>query len=166
MIIALVVLTVVLILLLVASRIAGRRVEREVADSHPIRLASLYDKMEQRAQRSEALYQSIVDTALDSIIVIDEIGTVHAYNRAAEHMFGYAADEVLGHNVSMLMAEPYGSNHDRYLKTYRETGVRKIIGIGREVHGKTRQGAIIAVDLMVTEWMSGNERRFTGILRD
>ena len=87
-----------------------------------------------RATRhAEARYRSIVDTAVDAMVVIDEAGTVQSFNKAAEQIFGYAADEVLGRNVRVLMPEPDHSGHDGYLAHYRQTGERRIIGIGREV---------------------------------
>lgn len=128
--------------------------------------SSLYAMMEQQQHTSTAQYRSIVDTASDAIIAIDEMGIVQAFNQAATHIFHYNADEVIGKNVSMLMAEPFHSDHDHYLRQYRETGERRIIGHGREVQGQTKEGAIITIELAVAEWFADGERRFTGILRD
>lgn len=128
--------------------------------------SSLYAMMEQQQHTSVAQYRSIVDTASDAIIAIDEMGIVQAFNQAATHIFHYNADEVIGQNIAMLMAEPFRSQHDGYLERYRETGERRIIGHGREVEGRTKEGTSITIELAVAEWFADGERRFTGILRD
>jgi PAS domain S-box-containing protein len=128
--------------------------------------AQLFDMMQQQQQRSDAQYQAIVDTAVDAIIVIDAKGGVQSFNRSAETIFGYMPEEVIGQNVAMLMAEPYRSNHDQYLTNYLTTGQKSIIGIGREVVGKHKNGENIMIDLAVAEWWNGDERMFTGVLRD
>ncbi|MGA0601798.1 sensor histidine kinase [Caulobacter sp. KR2-114] len=114
----------------------------------------------------EARYRAIVDTAVDAIAVIDEDGCLTAFNPAAERLFGYAADEVLGRNVLMLMPEPHHTAHDGYLARYRETGERRIIGIGRQVEGLRKDGATFPLELSVAEWRAGGRRFFTGIMRD
>ena len=115
---------------------------------------------------SEARYRAIVDTAVDAIIVIDELGTLNAFNPAAEGLFGYSAHEVLGRNIKMLMPEPDHSGHDGYLSRYRDTGERRIIGIGREVEGLRKDGVKVPLELSVAEWHSGETRYFTGVMRD
>ncbi len=87
-------------------------------------------------------------------------------NPAAERIFGYSADEVIGHNVSMLMPEPYHSEHDGYLERYRRTGERRIIGIGREVRGRRKDGTEFPMDLAVSATNVGKRRIFTGLVRD
>src|SRR5690242_8574861 len=82
-----------------------------------------------------ALLRSILETVPDAMVVIDELGTVQFFSTAAERLFGYAADEVRGRNVRMLMPSPYREQHDGYLARYRSTGERRIIGIGRVVVG-------------------------------
>ncbi|MDQ2103611.1 PAS domain S-box protein [Azospirillum isscasi] len=118
------------------------------------------------AAHAEARHRSIVDTAVDAIVVIDRVGTLHGFNRAAERIFGYAAEEVLGRNVSMLMPEPDRSAHDGYLERYHRTGERRIIGIGREVWGRRKDGSVFPLELSVAEWRADGEIRFTGIVRD
>ncbi len=115
---------------------------------------------------SEAKLQTLVDTAVDAFIVIDERGNIESYNRAAEAMFGYAAAEVIGRNVSMLMPSPYREEHDKYLERYLRTGERRVIGIGREVYGQRSDGSVFPIDLAVAEFRVGGRRRFSGIIRD
>src|SRR5205807_8095851 len=101
----------------------------------PYRIAVVEDISEQklaseRGRGDEAKYRAIIDTAVDAIAVIDETGLIQPFNGAAERLFGYAAGEVLGKNVSLLMPEPDHARHDGYLESYRLTGHAKIIGIG------------------------------------
>ena len=124
-------------------------------------------RTERALQESEARLRAIVDTAVDSIIVIDECGSMQSVNPATHRIFGYTAEELLGHNVKMLMPERYARNHDRSLQVYRETGERNIIGIGREVEGRRKDGSIFPLDLGVAEWRDPGGRRFyTGLVRD
>jgi len=120
----------------------------------------------ERSAAQEARYRSIVDTAVDPIVVSDETGTILSFNRAAEATFGYTADEAVGANVRLLMPEPYQSGHDGYMAHYRETGERRIIGIGREVEGRRKDGSTFPLELSVAEWQAGKQRCFTGIMRD
>jgi two-component system sensor kinase FixL len=115
---------------------------------------------------SEARWRAIVDSAVDGIVVIDTHGRIEAFNHAAERLFGYAADEVLGRNVSMLMPSPYREEHDTYLSRYVATGRAKIIGTGREVQGQRKNGTTFPLHLSVGEIALGGERRFTGIIHD
>ena len=103
---------------------------------------------------------------MDGIIVIDAHGRVEAFNPAAERLFGYTIDEVLGHNVDMLMPSPYREEHDTYLSRYLATGRAKIIGIGREVQGRRKDGTTFPLHLSVGEITIQGERKFTGILHD
>ena len=92
-----------------------------------------------------------IDTAIDGMIVIDSSGTVLLYNAACERLFGYAADGVLGNNVSMLMPSPDRENHDTYLESYLQTGMARIIGIGRDVLGRREDGSTFPMRLSVGE---------------
>ncbi len=121
---------------------------------------------ERALRESEERLRAIVATAVDTIIVIDEAGEIQSMNAAGEQIFGYTAGEVAGKNVSMLMPEPYRTAHDSYLEAYRRTGNPKIIGIGREVECRRKDGSIFAGDLAVAEWRVADKRYFTGIIRD
>jgi two-component system sensor kinase FixL len=113
-----------------------------------------------------ALFQTLIATAVDGIMVIDEFGRVEVYNEACERLFGYAADTVLGQNIKMLMPEPYGCEHDLYLEHYRKTGEKKVIGIGREVVGQRKDGSTFPMRLSVGEVHSEGRRVFVGIVND
>jgi PAS domain S-box-containing protein len=115
---------------------------------------------------SEARWKAIVDSAVDGIIVIDAHGRVEAFNPASERLFGYSAQEVLGRNVDMLMPSPYREEHDHYLARYLATSRAKIIGIGREVQGRRKDGTTFPLHLSVGEITMQGERKFTGILHD
>ncbi|MGZ5543435.1 MAG: PAS domain-containing sensor histidine kinase, partial [Limisphaerales bacterium] len=119
-----------------------------------------------RLEESSERLRVIVETVVDGIISIDEFGIIDTVNPAAEKMFGYAAQELRGHNVSMLMPEPDRSRHDFYLEQYRRTGRRNIIGISREVSGQRKDGTVFPVYLGVSESRVAGRRFFTGILRD
>jgi two-component system sensor kinase FixL len=123
-------------------------------------------RLEEQVRASEARWRSIVDSAVDGIVVIDSTGHIEAFNPAAERLFGYAEREVIGKNVNMLMPSPFQEEHDGYLARYLTTGVRKIIGIGREVIGRHRDGTRFPIHLSVGEMSVNGERKFTGILHD
>lgn len=122
------------------------------------------DQAEAALRRSEDSLRSIVTTAADAIITINEQRVVETFNPSAERMFGYTAAEVVGQNVSLLMPSPYRDEHDGYMAHYLKTGEAHIIGIGREVVGQRKDGTTFPLDLAVSE--IDHLRRFTGILRD
>ena len=115
-----------------------------------------------RAERLDA----ILTTTADGIIVIDARGTVESFNPGAERMFGYPASEVVGRNVSLLMPSPDHERHDSYLRRYLETGQQTIIGTGREVVGRRRDGTAFPLHLSVGEMTLDGQRKFTGMLHD
>ncbi|MBS2034211.1 PAS domain S-box protein [bacterium] len=117
-------------------------------------------------QERHQSYQAFVEAAVDAIIKIDFKGIIHLFNPGATRMFGYAPEEVIGQNVSLLMAPPYSVEHDSYLQHYRSTGEKKIIGIGRRVPARRKDGSIFPAHLAVTEYQRGSERFFIGTLRD
>lgn len=122
--------------------------------------------LRERLLESEARSRAVLDTTVDAIITIDDRGLITSFNRAAEQIFGYDESEVIGENVSVLMPDPYRSEHDGYLNNYFETGHKKIIGIGREVTGQRKSGETFPLDLAVSEVSFGGKRFFTGIIRD
>jgi two-component system sensor kinase FixL len=115
---------------------------------------------------SAARLEAIVATAVDGILSIDEAGVIDTVNAAAERLFGYTAAELLGQNVSVLMPSPTRQEHGSYLRSYLDTGRKRVIGIGREVVGRRKDGSAIDLDLSVNEMQVDGQRMFTGILRD
>ncbi|HUO22265.1 MAG TPA: PAS domain S-box protein [Caulobacteraceae bacterium] len=133
------------------------------------RMRANRDKLEavtREALAREAHIQSILDTVPDAMIVIDDAGLIQSFSAAAERLFGWTAAEVKGRNVSLLMPEPYQDQHDAYLGRYRQTGVRRIIGIGRVVVARRCDGSDFPIELAVGEMRSGERRFFTGFIRD
>ncbi|MBU1385319.1 MAG: PAS domain S-box protein [Alphaproteobacteria bacterium] len=114
----------------------------------------------------EAHLQSILATVPDAMIVITERGLMQSFSPTAERLFGWTADEVIGQNVKMLMPEPYQQQHDDYLDRYLNTGERRIIGMGRVVVGERKDGSTFPMELAVGEMISGDQRFFTGFVRD
>lgn len=117
-------------------------------------------------QPDAAVLASVIDTAPDAIVIIDACGRVEGFSPAAERMFGYRAWEVIGQDVSLLMPEPFRSEHHRYLSRYLETGERRIIGIGRTVIALHRDGHSFPIELAVGEVRDGGRHLFTGFIRD
>jgi two-component system, LuxR family, sensor kinase FixL len=120
----------------------------------------------QQLLESERRLRSVLESVVDAIITIDERGTIESFNPAAERIFGFNADEVIGRNVNVLMPSPYQEAHDQYLDNYMTTGVAKIIGIGREVQGRRKDGSVFPMDLAVSVVNLQDRRIFTGIIRD
>ncbi len=117
-------------------------------------------------QESENKITAILDTVIDAIITIDSTGIVQQFNPAAEKMFGYQRQEVIGHNINRLMPEPYHSAHDSYLKHYLDTGEARILGIGREVRGRRKDGSVFPLSLSVGKMELKHEVMFVGALMD
>jgi two-component system sensor kinase FixL len=122
--------------------------------------------LEEQLRASEARWRSIIESAVDAIIVIDGRGRIEAFNPAAERLFGYTGQEAIGQNVSMLMPSPYHEEHDGYLERYLREGKPRIIGIGREVTGCRHDGSTFPLQLSVGEMSIAGQRKFTGILHD
>lgn len=115
---------------------------------------------------SVADLNAVMNTVLDGLIIIDAGGIVQNYNPAAEKIFGYPPDEVIHRNVKMLMPDPYQSEHDGYLHNYMVSGDAKVIGIGREVAGRRKDGSIFPMELGVNEMQVKGLRMFVGTVRD
>lgn len=123
-------------------------------------------RRESRARaQSERHLRAVVETVLDGLITIDGQGMVQSFNPAAVRIFGYEPEEVIGRNVRMLMPEPYHSEHDKYLHNYLATGDARVIGIGREVSGRRKDGSVFPMELGVNEMQVGG-RMFVGTVRD
>ena len=117
-------------------------------------------------EESPAFLSAIIASAIDAIIIIDEQGNIRVANQAARDLFGYEKHELNGQNVSMLMPSPHTENHDTYVRNYIETGEAKIIGIGREVEGKHRDGSLFPLRLAVSEVEIEEGHFFVGFLQD
>lgn len=130
---------------------------------HGPSIAELQDALKASEQRAAA----IVETAVNAIITMDENCIIETANSATERLFGYRREELVGRNIRMLMPQPYRDRHDGYVQNYLRTGVRRIIGIGREAVAQRKNGSVFPIDLSVGEAVLPSGRRiFTGIIRD
>lgn len=123
-------------------------------------------KLRREHSRNETRMRTILENTVEGIITIDAEGRIRDFNRAAERMFGYEEEEVRGENVKMLMPQPYRREHDGYIRRYLETGEEKIIGIGREVRGRRRDGTVFPMELSVSEIQFEDEMLFIGQVKD
>ncbi len=110
--------------------------------------------------------RTVFDTSPEGIVVIDEAGRIEGFSTAAQRIFGFTRDEVVGRNVSMLMPSPDSENHDSYIQRYLTTGEKRIIGIGRIVTGRRKDGTDFPMELAIGEARIGARRIFTGFVRD
>jgi two-component system sensor kinase FixL len=134
-------------------------------------LSAIVDITERKAaeltlRERELRLRSILDTVPDAIVLIDAQGIIQSFSPAAERLFGYTEQEVIGQNVKMLMPSPYRDEHDAYLSRYHATGERRIIGVGRVVVGRRKDGDTFPLELMVGEFHLGDQPFFTGFVRD
>eukprot|EP01135_Chromosphaera_perkinsii_P010726 Nk52_evm5s2209 gene=Nk52_evmTU5s2209 len=130
---------------------------------HDITEYSMFDSKDDLKERK---LNSVLDTVADGILTITPDGTVQSFNSAAETIFGYSAEEVIGRNVKMLMPSPYMDNHDRYLTSYLQSHKPKILGTGRDVEGLRKDGTTFPMHLSVSEILTEYCHLFTGIIRD
>lgn len=119
-----------------------------------------------RPEFGAQMVEAALQTAVGAILIIDDRGLIQNINSACEKVFGFSAQELIGNNVSLLMPEPYRSRHDGYVKHHLDTGERRIIGIGRQVMGRRKSGAIFPMHLSVSAFEAEGRRYFTGIIID
>ncbi len=149
----------------VSASVTGRDItDRKRAEQELRRSEERFRQMADHARDGEARLAAILNTAADAIITIDVQGAIQSVNVVAEQMFGYAADEMIGQDVKMLMPVSYREKHDHFLTRYVQTGEKHIIGTGREVEVRRKDGSTFPVDLAVSE--VGQLKLFTGLLRD
>ncbi|MBB3949450.1 PAS domain-containing sensor histidine kinase [Aureimonas jatrophae] len=134
-------------------------------DGSVLRWYGLLEDIHERKVGEEHI-RSILETVPDAMVVIDEEGVIRSFSKAAERLFGLERVAVVGENVRLLMPEPYRSGHDNYLDRYKETGDRRVIGIGRVVLGRRHDGSTFPMELAVGEVATGDERLFIGFIRD
>ena len=149
------------VLMVLGATLYGHKIYRD-ARTHAKERQKLIDD----ARRNELMSNSILETASVVIISIDAAGAISLFNKSAELLFGYHREEVIGQNVSILMPEPFSSEHDSYLQRYNLSGEARIIGVGREVQARCKDGTSIPVNLTVSDTGIKGDFRFTGILRD
>ena len=147
--------------------------DRQPSDEAPgVRIFGILHDVTERVSIEKALWESanrtraVLDNVVDAIITIDEAGSILSFNPAATRVFGYGPSEVIGRNVKMLMPEPYRSEHDGYIRAHRETGVNKIIGIGREVVGLRSNGVEFPLNLAVSKVELDEGCMYIGLIRD
>lgn len=122
--------------------------------------------LQEQYRKSEERTRMIVNSAVDGIITIDSRGTIRTFNHGAEKIFGYSVFDVVGQNVSMLMPRDVAGHHDEYIQNYIQSGEDKVIGTGREVVGRGKDGRPFLMELSVSEFHDGEETTFVGIVRD
>ena len=138
-----------------------------ISDDHiPENVRQTLRKCIPRELDEASLYRAILETSVDGIITIDENGRIESFNGAAERIFGHTAEEAIGRNVSTLMPPPDRDNHDEYLRRFRETREAHIIGVGREVQARRKDGTTFPMLLAVSEVWLRDRRIFAGIVHD
>ena len=145
--------------------------DRRVSSGHEVQLfwqmVTNLKQIKSELEKSQNQLQSIISNVMDGIITSNEAGEIQGFNPAAEQIFGYSQQEVMGRNLSMLMPEPDRSAHDGYIRRYLQTGQARILGIrGREVTAVRKNGDTFPMELSASEMMLGGKRYFIGIVRD
>lgn len=149
-------------LIAVARDVTARK---QAEEAERLRASQLEQALRQHLELTRRM-EAITESVLDGLVTIDAIGTVQSFNAAAERIFGYARAEVIGENVNILMPEPYHREHDGYLANYLRTRDPRVIGTGREVVGRRKDGSIFPIDLAVSEMSDQGEVLFIGVVRD
>ena len=124
------------------------------------------NKLQKQLQDSKNTLQAVIKTAVDGIIIINSRGIINMVNQAAIKLFGYSEEEMLGQNVKFLMPSPHREDHDTYIENYHKTGKKKIIGIGREVDGKRKDGTLFPLRLAVSKVEADAGLLFVGVIHD
>ena len=140
--------------------------ERKQAEEREQRVLADLRKALAKKEELQNRLVTVIESVLDGLIEIDEAGSVVMFNKAAEDMFGFSRDEVVGHNVNMLMPDPYHDDHDGYLARFHDGGEAHVIGVGREVAGRRKDGSVFPLDLAVGETLVDGKKVFVGIVRD
>lgn len=141
-------------------------------DGKPLRMVGSIEDItwrkesESRTKDEASRLQAVMNTVLDGLITINSRGIIQSFNPSSSRIFGYKPEEVIGKNVKMLMPEPDQGRHDSYIGNYHKTGIAKIIGIGREVEAKRKDGSIFPMELGISSFEINGERCFVGIIRD
>lgn len=138
---------------------------KRLAEDLEIMHQSLIGKQREILDR-ELRLEAILNNAGEGIVTIDETGIIQSFNLAAESIFGYTADQLLGRNVSVLMPLPHSETHNDYLEEYLRTDIAKVIGTGRRVQARRKDGDLIPIYLTVSKVQEGQNISFTGIMRD
>lgn len=142
---------------IVTAFIVSRKIRHETAQRY---------ESEKQLRNSELRERIIRENIIDSVITIDHNGIIQSCNKATTTIFGYAVNELIGHNINLLMPEPERSHHDRYLADYLDSGKGQLIGEGREFTALRKDGTAIPIDLEVSEATINHQRMFIGVIRD
>lgn len=124
------------------------------------------DELKNQIKDWEIRHHTLLNTLSDALITIDRRGYVLTFNQAAEAVFGYSANEVIGQKVNMLMPEPHSVEHDKYMNRYINTGRKRIVGTDREVMAQRKDGSLFPIELAVSEMRQDGELQFTGLIKD
>lgn len=123
-------------------------------------------RAEERLQQSEKRWAAVVSTATEGIVVIDAQGRIESANEAMHQMFGHPAGSLVGENIRVIVPEPHRQHHDGYLSAYADHGIRKVVGVVRQMEGVRKDGTLLAIEISVSEFHLGNRVMFTGVVRD
>ncbi len=156
----------------IAGAILKRKAEKESSSRADPSWSALRREIEERRaveaelQKNQERMRAVLDTTVDAIVTADQSGAILSCNRAAERIFGYAAEEMLGQNVAMLIPTPQRERHNEYIQRYLDTGHSRIIGVGREVIAIRKDGAHVPLDLALSDAVVDGEHLFTAVMRD